>query len=57
MSSQDRVLAEATILGCCEPVTWAASIDNLKLQTQRTRSFCKQLQGVLSGAKPSLKTG
>jgi hypothetical protein len=39
--------AGRTTLGCCEPVTWAAPIDDLTPKSQRTRGFCGQLQGVL----------
>jgi hypothetical protein len=42
------------MVGHCEPVTWAAPVDDLEHQPQATQGLFKQLQEVISVAKPNL---
>jgi hypothetical protein len=54
VSTQDQMLAQDTTPDCCEPVTKAMPFNDMKPQTQKTSGLCKQLQGVVSGARPNL---
>jgi hypothetical protein len=56
VTNQDQVLSEGTTIGHGKPVTWAASVDNQEQPPRRTRGLSKELQDVVSGARPNLNT-
>jgi hypothetical protein len=56
LTNQDQVIKEGTTLGYCEPITWTAPIYDLENQPRSTRGLGKQLQGLVSGARPNLNT-
>jgi hypothetical protein len=57
-SDRDQVLTEGTtLLGRCEPVTWATPVDGSAPQTPETPGLYEHLQEAVSGARTNVNYG
>jgi hypothetical protein len=50
----DQVLSKGTVVGRFEPVAWTTPVGDQEPPPPATPGPCKQLQGVISDAKPNL---
>jgi hypothetical protein len=54
VTSHEQVLRDGTTIGHGEPAEWAVTIDYKKPEPRRKRGLCKQLRGLIVGARPNL---